>query len=394
MRIPTWLPPLLGFLTAVGPASTDMYLPAFPAIEAGLHAPAGAAQYTLAAWFAGLAVGQLTQGTLADRFGRRTPLIVGTAIYTLACVACALAPSILALSAARIVAAIAASAGMVIPRAMVRDLADGHAAATLLSRLMLVMGVAPILAPSIGGAVLIFASWRWIFWIMAGYGAVCCALVVMLLPDTLPPGARLRLSAGQQIARYHAILRDQGFLLHAGMGAAATFAFFAYLAGSAPVFIDGFGLSPSRFGLMFGFCAAGLIAAAQLNPRLLARFGTGRVLRWTSRIYAAAAAALLAVAFAPLHRFAAVFAPMFVMVALQGILNPVTTAGALSRHAAHAGSASALMGTWQFLMGAISGLAVGVFTDGTPRGMAALMALGAVALLLADHARAAAYPAA
>ncbi len=392
ISVPAWLPPLLGFLTAVGPASTDMYLPAFPAIEAGLGAPAGSAQITLAAWFAGLAVGQLTQGTLADRFGRRGPLLAGTAVYTLACVACALAPSILALSVARVVAAIAASAGMVIPRAMVRDLADGQEAARLLSRLMLVMGVAPILAPSIGGAVLLLASWRGIFWVMAGYGTICLALVAGLLPDTLPQSARLRLSAVEQIARYRAILRDRGFRLHAGMGAAATFAFFAYLGGSAPVFIDGFGLSPSAFGLVFGGCAAGLIGAAQLAPRLLARLGSPRLLRWTARVYALAALTLLAVGFVPVHRFAAVFVPVFVMVALQGVLNPITTAAALSRHAAQAGSASALMGTWQFLMGALSGLAVGLVTDGTPRGMAGLMALGAAALLLADHARAKAYP--
>ncbi len=388
MRTPPWLPLLLGFLTAVGPASTDMYLPAFPAIEAGLHAPAGAAQYTLAAWFAGLAVGQLTQGTISDRFGRRVPLIVAGAIYTIACAACALAPSILALSAFRVIAAIAASAGMVIPRAMVRDLADGHEAARMLSRLMLVMGVAPILAPSVGGAVLIFATWRWIFWIMAGYGAVSLALVIRFLPDTMAPEHRMRLPPGRLLARYIAILRERHFLTHAAMGAAGTFAFFAYLAGSSPVFIDGFGLSPSAYGVLFGVCAIGLIGAAQVNARLLPRFGTATILRWVARAYALAAAVLVAVAFGRVHVLAAVFAPIFVMVSLQGMINPNTTAGALGRHGAQAGSASAVMGTMQFLMGAISGLLVGVFTDATPRGMAGLMALGAVGLLLADRARA------
>ncbi len=388
MRTPTWLPLLLGFLTAVGPASTDMYLPAFPAIEAGLHAPAGAAQYTLAAWFAGLAVGQLTQGTLADRLGRRRPLIVATAIYTAACAACALAPSILALSGFRVIAAVAASAGMVIPRAMVRDIADGPAAAAMLSRLMLVMGAAPILAPTIGGAVLIFADWRWIFWIMAGYGVISFALVVTLLPETLPPAGRSRLGLTDQLARYAGILRERVFRAHAGMAAAGTFAFFAYLAGSSPVFIKGFGLSPSAYGGLFGLCAAGLIGAAQLNRRLLPRFGHANVLRWTARIYLLAAVALTAVAFTGVHLVVAVLAPVFVMVSLQGVLTPNATVGALSRHAAHAGSASALMGTGQFLMGAVSGLLVGIFTDGTPRGMAALMLVGAGAMVIADRARA------
>ncbi len=387
MRPSSRLPLLLGFLTAIGPASTDMYLPAFPAIETGLHAPAGAAQYTLAAWFAGLAVGQITLGTLADRFGRRRPLIVASALYTATCAACALSPSILALSGWRVLAAIAASAGMVIPRAMVRDLADGHAAAAMLSRLMLVMGAAPILAPTLGGAVLIFADWRWIFWIMTAYGAVSFVLVLALLPETLAPAARTTLGFPDQVARYAAILRERGFLTHAAMGAAGIFAFFAYLAGSSPVFIDGFGLSPTAYGALFGLCAAGLIAMAQLNARLLPRFGHGTILRWASRTYLAAAVALAAVAFAGIHVLAAVLAPVFVMVSLQGILNPNTTVGALSRHAAHAGSASALMGTGQFLMGAISGLLVGVFTDGTPRGMAALMLTGALALAIADRVR-------
>ena len=191
MRFPAWLPILLGFLTAVGPSTTDMYLPAFPAIEASFGAPPGSAQLTLAAWFAGLAIGQMTQGTLSDRFGRKRPLIVATAIYTVACLGCALAPSVQWLATFRALSALGASAGMVIPRAMVRDLAEGHAAAVLLSRLSLVMGAAPILAPTVGSAVLAFADWRGNFWIHTAYGATCWRLVVLLLPDTLPEGQAL-----------------------------------------------------------------------------------------------------------------------------------------------------------------------------------------------------------
>jgi DHA1 family bicyclomycin/chloramphenicol resistance-like MFS transporter len=246
MGFPGWLPLLLGFLTAVGPATTDMYLPAFPAIEASFSAHAGSAQLTLAAWFAGLAVGQLSQGTLSDRFGRKRPLIVATAIYTLACLGCALAPSIQWLAAFRALAAIGASAGMVIPRAMVRDLAEGHAAAVLLSRLSLVMGAAPILAPTIGSAVLAFADWRGIFWILTAYGIACWLLVVLLLPDTLPEERRIRLRPGEQLGRYRSILTERGFLTHASMGGFATFAFFAYLGGSSPVFIQGFSLTPAQ----------------------------------------------------------------------------------------------------------------------------------------------------
>jgi MFS transporter, DHA1 family, multidrug resistance protein len=387
MGFPAWLPLLLGFLTAVGPATTDMYLPAFPAIEASFGARSGSAQLTLAAWFAGLAIGQLSQGTLSDRFGRKRPLIVATAIYTLACLGCALAPSIQWLAAFRALAAIGASAGMVIPRAMVRDLAEGHAAAVLLSRLSLVMGAAPILAPTVGSAVLAFADWRGIFWILTAYGVACWILVVLLLPDTLPEERRIRLRPGEQLARYRSIFAERGFLTHASMGGFATFAFFAYLGGSSPVFIQGFGLTPAQYATIFGVNSFGLICCAQLNPHLLRRLGHNRVLRGVSCIHLAATSALTVIAFAGWHTLPLVIAPVFVAIGCMGMLNPNTIVGALARHQHHAGSASSLMGTGQYLLGAISGLMVGLVTDGTPRGMAALMLLGSIGMTIADTRR-------
>ena len=387
MTFPSWLPLLLGFLTAVGPASTDMYLPAFPGIEAFFDAPTGSAQLTLAAWFAGLAVGQMTQGTLSDRFGRKRPLLVATSIYTVSCFGCALAPSIEWLAAFRAISAIGASAGMVIPRAMVRDLAEGHAAAVLLSRLSLVMGAAPILAPTIGSAVLAFADWRGIFWILATYGAMCLVLVILLLPDTLPPERRIRLRLGEQFGRYRSILAERGFLTHASMGGFATFAFFAYLAGSSPVFIQGFGLTPGQFALIFGANSVGLITCAQINPHLLRRFGHNRVLHWVGRVHLCATGVLTVIAFAGLHMLPPVIAPIFVAISCMGMLNPNTIVGALARHQHHAGSASSVMGTGQYLLGAISGLLVGLATDGTPRGMASLMLLGSLGMAVADSRR-------
>jgi DHA1 family bicyclomycin/chloramphenicol resistance-like MFS transporter len=387
MSYPAWLPILLGFLTAVGPATTDMYLPAFPSIEASFGSRAGSAQLTLAAWFAGLAIGQMTQGTLSDRFGRKRPLIVATAVYTLACLGCALAPSIQWLAAFRALAAIGASAGMVIPRAMVRDLAEGHAAAVMLSRLSLVMGAAPILAPALGSAVLAFADWRGIFWILTAYGVVCWVLVVVLLPDTLAKDRRIRLRFGEQLARYGSILAERGFLTHAAMGAFATFAFFAYLGGSSPVFIQGFGLTPVRYALIFGANSFGLICCAQLNPLLLRRFGHSRVLQGVSRVHLAATAALTVIAFAGLHSLPLVIAPVFVALSCMGMLNPNTIVGALARQQHHAGSASSVMGTGQYVLGAFSGLMVGLVTDGTPRGMAALMLLGSLGMASADRSR-------
>jgi MFS transporter, DHA1 family, multidrug resistance protein len=387
MRFPSWLPWLLGFLTAIGPASIDMYLPAFSAIEASFGAPPGAAQLTLASYFAGLAIGQMSQGTLSDRFGRRNPIMIGTIIYAMASIGAALSPSIGWLAFFRCISAVGGAAGTVIPRAIVRDLATGHAAAVMMSQLTLVLGVAPILAPSLGGAVLIFGTWRWIFWILAAYALLCCALVWFLVPDTLPKDRRIKLKPAEQFRRYWSILRERFFLTHAAMGWCASASFFAYLSGSSPVFIRGFGLSPSQFALIFGLCSMGLIVNSQLNARLVRRISPSRILHVVGPIHLGATLTLAVVAFSGVHSFLLVFLPVFVAVGCMGLLNPNTVVGALTHQARHAGSASALLGTGQFLLGALGGLLVGLFTDGTPRGMAALMLIGSIGLVIADRMR-------
>ncbi len=385
--VPRWLPLLLGSLTAVGPLSIDMYLPAFPQIEAALGGAPGTAQITLATFFAGLAVGQLLQGSLSDRFGRRWPLLAGSILYTLATVGCALAPSLFWLSFFRLIAAVGGSAGMVIPRAIVRDLADGHAAARMMSRLMLVMGAAPILAPTLGSVVLAAANWQAIFWVIAGYGGICSLMVWRFLSDTLPETRRVRLSLAAQFVRYASILRERGFITNAVAGGACSFGMFAYIGGSPVVFIGHFHLTPSQFGGVFGLCAAWLIAASQVNPRLLPRFGASRVLRGALRTFFVAAVVLTGVAFTDRGGPAAVLIPLCVITSCFGFAWPNTTVGALSRHAGHAGSASALIGTLQFVMGAVSGLLVGVLNDGTARPMAVLMLVGAIAANIADGRR-------
>jgi DHA1 family bicyclomycin/chloramphenicol resistance-like MFS transporter len=387
MPFPTWLPALLGILSAVGPLSTDMYLPAFPAIEASFGGRAGTAQMTLAAWFAGLAVGQLTQGTLSDRYGRRGPLIVGTAIYTIASAGCALAPDLASLSVCRLIAAFGGSASMVIPRAIIRDLADGHAAARLMSRLMLVMGVAPILAPTLGGIILGAATWHAIFWIATVYGAFCCVVVWLVLPDTLPRERRVKLSLNGMAVRYAAILRERNFLTHALMGAFAMFGMFAFLGGSPDVFISLYHLSPGVYGGLFGCSAFGFITASQISPRLLPRFGAERVMRIAVRVFLCATIFLTVVSFVHPHSWIWVAVPIFFSMGSQGFTMPNATVGALTRHAAHAGSASALMGTLQFCVGAMSGVLVGLASDGTARPMAILMLVGAIGAVTADLCR-------
>ena len=378
---------LLGFLTAVGPLTTDMYLPAFPSIEASFGTAPGTAQITLATWFVGLAVGQLTQGSLSDRYGRRGPLIAGTALYTVCAVGCALSPNLATLSAIRFVTAFAASASMVIPRAVVRDLADGHEAATLMSRLILVMGAAPILAPTLGGLILTVASWRLIFWFGAVYGAICCILVVWKLPDTLAPRDRVRLGAAGLARRYLHVGRDRIFLAYAAMGGCGMFGMFAYIGGSPTVLIDGFGFSPEHFGMLFGASAAAYVGCSQINPFLLHRFGAGRILRGAVVSYVLAALTLFICAVLQVGGIFGVVPPVMVALGSMGLIMPNSAVGALSRHAAQAGSASALMGTLQFCLAALAGGLVGILSDGTARPMASLMLLGAAGVVIADHFR-------
>jgi DHA1 family bicyclomycin/chloramphenicol resistance-like MFS transporter len=313
--------------------------------------------------------------------------MVGTIIYAMASVGAALSPSVGWLAMFRAISAFGGAAGTVIPRAVVRDLATGHAAAVMMSQLTLVLGVAPILAPSLGGLILVYGSWRWIFWFLAAYALLCCALVWLLLPDTLPREQRIELHPGAQLRRYLAIMCERSFVTHAVMGCCASVSFFAYLSGSSPVFIRGFHLSPSEYALIFGLCSVGLIANSQINARLVPRIGASRILHIVSRLHLCATLTLVVVAFSGTHVLLLVLLPVFVAVSCMGLLNPNTVVGALTHHAHHAGSASALMGTGQFLLGAVGGLLVGLFTDGTPRGMAALMLAGSIGLVIADTKR-------
>jgi DHA1 family bicyclomycin/chloramphenicol resistance-like MFS transporter len=385
-KIPAWLPLLLGFLQAVGPVSTDMYLPAFPAIEASFHTGPGSAQVTLGTWFLGLAVGQLLQGTLADRFGRRGPLLIGTLVYTFGAAGCALSGSMGMMAAMRFLAAVGGSASMVIPRAIVRDISEGHEAAWLMSRLILVLGVAPILAPTLGGLLLQVTTWRAIFWITAGYGALALLLAAWKLPDTLAPTDRVRIRLANMLSRYIHIAGERGFSTHVLMMSFYSFALFAYLGGSPTVFIDHYHFSPRNYALVFGGVAAAYILCSQLNMKVVRRFDLDGTLTRVSWTYLVMAGLLLAAALMD--------APPLVFIAIltlthcqMGFLSPTATVGALRHHGAQAGSASALMGMIQFTIGACGGFLIGVFTTGTAVPMAALMFAGAAAAKLADLCR-------
>jgi DHA1 family bicyclomycin/chloramphenicol resistance-like MFS transporter len=370
---PRWLPLLLGFLQAVGPVSTDMYLPAFPAIEATFHAPPGAAQITLGTWILGLSFGQLIQGTLTDRFGRRGPLLLGTLIYTAATAGCALSPSIGWMAVWRFVAAFGGSASMIIPRAVVRDVAEGHVAAHMMSRLILILGVAPILAPSLGGLLLRFASWHVIFWVAAGYGAVCLVLAAWKLPDTLPPARRHKLHVGAMLTRYGQIVREPIFLTHTAIMSSAAFGLFAYLAGSPAVFITGFGVTPWQYAIIFGCVSGVYVALAQVAVPVIRRLGLFTTTTVATSVYLFMACVLLTLAVTHVGGVVALAVAMALTHGMLGFINPAATVSALSRHSGHAGSASAVMGTLQFLIGSSGAFLVAWLTNGTAVPMAVLI---------------------
>ncbi|MDE8342466.1 MAG: multidrug effflux MFS transporter [Acidocella sp.] len=379
------LPLLLGFLIAVGPLSTDMYLPAFPQIAADFQNQA-APQISLAAYFIGLAVGQMTQGALSDRLGRRSPLLAGLIIYTIASIGCAFCWSVSSFAVFRFLAALGCSAGVVIPRAMVRDLADGPAAAKLFSKLVLVMGVAPIVAPMLGAVVVSISNWRMIFVVAALYGVLAVWLVWRKLPDTLPPERRTRIGLVPVIVRYVNISRERAFITHAAVGAFTSAALFAYLSATPQIFIGGYGWNTAEYAALFGMNAVAYIGYNQMNPALVSRFGIGPVIVFAVTTLVISCLILVALALHPIGPWGVIAALLISEIGF-GLINPCAMVGALSRHQAHAGSASALLGTMQYTGGAVAGLAMGVLGNNTVGPMAVAMLACALAAAAAAWAR-------
>ncbi|HEU5015545.1 MAG TPA: Bcr/CflA family multidrug efflux MFS transporter [Roseiflexaceae bacterium] len=365
---------LLGILAAFGPLSIDTYLSGLPAIGREFRVDDAAAQLTLSMFFVGLALGQAVYGPIADRLGRRGPLLVGCALYAAAAVGCALAPSINALIAMRFVQAIGGCAGMVISRSVVRDLFDAHESARMYSFLMLVMGVAPILAPLLGGQLLVLFGWRAIFWMLTGFGLLCFLMVAVGLPETLPPERRAVAGIGQVLRVYGGLLRDRHFIGYTLVGGLISAGMFAYISGSPFVFIDLYGVAPQNYGWIFGTNAFGIIAASQINRWLLARFRAETILRTALMVIMVSGVVLTVLAATGVGGLGGLLAPLFVCIAGYGFISPNATALAMAAYGRTAGSASALLGTLQFALGAAAGALVGVLANGTALPMAAVIA--------------------
>ncbi|WP_437810502.1 multidrug effflux MFS transporter [Sorangium sp. So ce1078] len=384
-RSPGFLALILGALTALGPLSIDMYLPSLPTLQRELGTTASAVQLTLAVYFAGLGLGQLAYGPLTDRFGRKRPLYAGLALYVLASIGCALAPNVQSLIALRFLQAVGGAAGQVVTRAVVRDLYAGAAAARVLSLLMLVMGAAPILAPTLGGWMLLVAGWRVIFALLAALGLGCLALMAAALPETAATRTE-RLDLRAIGAHLRAIGRDHAFVAYTLTGAFGQAAMFAYISGSPFVLIDLFHVSPQHYGWIFGANAFGLIAGAQLNHRLLARRSPAWLLARATAATTAVGAVLLAVAVSRWGGLPAVVGSLFAFVASLGFINANATALAMDGQGARAGLASAALGSIQFAIAACASSLVGLLNDGSVRPMAAVMAACSAASWLAGAA--------
>ncbi|WP_405434633.1 multidrug effflux MFS transporter [Micromonospora sp. NBC_00617] len=372
---------VLGALIAIGPLTIDMYLPALPAITAGLQTTETAVQLTLTGTLVGLALGQLLIGPLSDVVGRRVPLLAGLAAHIVASVLCVFAPNIEVLGGLRVLQGLGVAAATVVATAVVRDLFSGASFARIFSRLMLVMGLAPILAPTLGSGLLSWTDWRGVFAALAVLGALLIVVAALRLPETLPVARRRRGGIGATLRDYRGLLNDRAFVglvLVAGLAMAALF---AYVSGSSFVLQQEYGLDEQQFGIAFGAGAVGLIGATQFNVRLLRRYTPQQIL--VSALIAGTAAGLLLVLFAAtgIGGLGTLLASLWLVLAAAGLALPNAPALAMSRHSEAAGTAAALLGAVQFGVGALSAPLAGLFGTGSVP-MAIVIAGGMAAALV------------
>ncbi|MGC4819341.1 multidrug effflux MFS transporter [Micromonospora sp. DT63] len=371
---------VLGALIAIGPLTIDMYLPALPAITAGLQTTETAVQLTLTGTLVGLALGQLLIGPLSDVVGRRLPLLAGLAAHIVASVLCVFAPNIAVLGALRVLQGLGVAAATVVATAVVRDLFSGASFARIFSRLMLVMGLAPILAPTLGSGLLRWTEWRGVFAALAVLGALLIVVAALQLPETLAVARRRHGGVAATLRDYRALLNDRAFVglvLVAGLAMASLF---AYVSGSSFVLQREYGLDEQQFGLAFGAGAVGLIGATQFNVRLLRRYTPQQIL--ISALIAGTAAGLLLIAFAAtgFGGLGTLLASLWLVLAAAGLALPNAPALAMSRHSEAAGTAAALLGAVQFGVGAVSAPLAGLFGTGSVP-MAVVIAGGMAAAL-------------
>jgi len=372
---------VLGALVALGPLTIDMYLPALPKMADDLSVSSSVAQLTLTGTLAGLALGQLIVGPLSDSLGRRGPLMAGIVLHMLASLLCLFAPNIVVLGVARGLQGIGAAAAMVVAIAVVGDLFAESAAATVLSRLTLVLGVAPVVAPSLGAAVLLKASWYWVFAALVVLAGALLLLAALALPETLPAAHRRPLKVRSIAATYLELLRDVRFVILVLVGALAMSGLFAYIAGASFVLQGHYGLDQQAFALVFGAGAVALIGATQFNVMLLRRFAPQTIVLWALVAAALAGVVFVGLSYEHIGGLPGFVVPVWAILAAMGLVIPNAPAVALSRHPDAAGTAAALLGAAQFGLGAAVAPLVGVLGN-NEIALALVMTAGTVIALL------------
>jgi len=362
-------------LTAIAPLSIDMYLPGFPAIALSLGSDLPTVQLTLAMFLIGISLGQLIYGPISDRFGRKPPLYAGLSLYICATIVCATAHHVELLIAARFFQALGGSAGLVVSRAVIRDRTTVEEGARAFSMLLLVMGLAPILAPLMGGLLLKLAGWRLIFWALLGFAFLLVVAVHFTMPETLRRDPASRLSIRSTARNYGSLLQDRRFISCALTGAFNYGGMFAYIACSPYVLIEIYGVRSENFGLLFGLNAFGFIAASQVNARLVPRIGATGLLRRSIGFPMAAAALGLVPILLGVHSLPLFMLSLFCFVSTLGFIGPNAMALGMAEQGHRAGAASALIGTLQFLIGTIAGIIVSAVHTDTALPLSAVMGL-------------------
>lgn len=372
---------ILSALMSFASISTDLYLPALPAMGESLHADAGSVELTISGYLIGFSLGQLFWGPIGDRYGRRLPITLGLLLFIIGSAGCALSDSVPTMIVWRMVQAVGACANVVLSRAMVRDLYVGHRAARMLSILITVMAIAPLIGPSVGGLILQVASWHAIFWVLVGVGmATLWALTI--LPETLPPERRNTQSIASAFLGYGHLLRQPRLLAYAGVGGSFYGGMFAYVAGTPAAYISHHHVSPQHYGLLFALGIVGIMAANQINSGLVRRFGIDRLIRFGAALATLAGVVAALDAWHDWGGLWGLVVPLFFFASATGFIVANAIVGALDDYPERAGSVSALIGAIQYGTGIIGSACVGYFANGSPFTMGMTIAGFALVSLL------------
>ncbi|KIG04223.1 Bcr/CflA family multidrug efflux MFS transporter [Caballeronia concitans] len=383
---------LLGALAACGPLSIDMYLPSLPSLAAAFGTSPAAAQSTLTSFMFGFSFGMLLYGPLSDAYGRRPVLLGGIALYAIASVACAAAFSIDALVIVRFLQALGAGAASVLARAIARDAHAPTDAARVLSMLSIVTSIGPLLAPLIGGQLLLLGGWRVVFVALTLFGAVCAVTAFLRVPETWPKEKRAGAALGKSFAAYGHLLTDPVTWGHVVCGGMAFASMFAYITATPFVYIDYFHVKPQHYGLLFGLNIIGIIGGNVLNTKLVGRVGALKMISGAAFVSVVAALVVALVALTGWGGLWSIVASLFFVVGVVGLLSANCTTELMHRYPRNAGAAAAVFGAMQLALGALASLAVGFFHDVSPHGMGVVIGVCGVltfagrTLVLRSHA--------